>query len=193
MVGTFGNTTGGTPPVDTSQGPLWRERRDVPVYQVELWPNQSLTKPGLYWFLGISAAFLIFPLVALAGTGAFWGLVPFLALAFFGIWFAIRRNAKNLRLSETLSIWSDEVRVERLDPNGRTRRWQADPVKVRVRIHKDARIEDYLTMTGGGREIELGAFLSPEERVSLADEIESALTRAIRGLSRNGPGDALRQ
>ena len=53
-------------------------------------------------------------------------------------------------------------------------------MRARVRIHPDARIEDYMTMTGGGREIELGAFLSPEERVELADEIERALTAAIR-------------
>ena len=110
----------------------------------------------------------------------FWGLLPFLVLALVGVWYAIRRNGQNLDLSETLSIWRDEVRVERRQPDGQRLRWQAEPMRVRIRIHKDARIEDYLTLSGGGRVIELGAFLAPEERVALADEIEQALTRALR-------------
>ena len=171
---------GGKPPAVVVSGPVWRERRDKPVYSVELWPNQSLTRTGLKWFLGISAAFLMFPLVSIGGTTVFWGLVPFLLLAFLGMWYAIRRNGRNLSMSEKLWIWRDEVRVERREANGRRLRWQAEPMRVRLRIHKDAAIEDYLTLSGGGRVIELGAFLAPEERVALADEIESALTRALR-------------
>lgn len=110
----------------------------------------------------------------------FWGLLPFLVLALVGVWYAIRRNCRNLDLSETLSIWRDEVRVERRQPDGQRLRWQAEPMRVRLRIHKDAQIEDYLTLSGGGRVIELGAFLAPEERVALAHEIEQALTRALR-------------
>ena len=83
-------------------------------------------------------------------------------------------------MDERLTLWRDEMRVERREPDGRVLRWQADPMRVRLRLHKEAKVEDYLTLAGGGREIELGAFLSPEERVALADEIEAALTRALR-------------
>ncbi|MEM9060353.1 MAG: DUF2244 domain-containing protein [Pseudomonadota bacterium] len=167
-------------PAASVAGPNWRDRKDRPIYQVELWPNQSLTQPGLIWFLGISAAFLALPAATIIGTAVFWGLTPFLAIAFLGIWFAIRLNGRNLSFSETLWIWRDEIRVERREPNGRRLRWQAEPFRVRLRIHKDAKIEDYLTLSGGGRIIELGAFLAPSERIALADEIESALTRAVR-------------
>ncbi|MGD1926013.1 MAG: DUF2244 domain-containing protein [Paracoccaceae bacterium] len=171
---------GGRPSAVTASGTVWRDRKDKPVYEVVLWPNQSLTRPGLSWFLGISAAFLILPAATIIGTAVFWGLIPFLVLSFIGVWFAIRRNGRNLSLSETLWIWRDEVRVERREPSGKRLRWQAEPMRVRLRIHKDAKIEDYLTLSGGGRIIELGAFLAPEERIALADEIEAALTRAIR-------------
>lgn len=130
--------------------------------------------------MGISAGFLILPLLSIGGTTVFWGLIPFLLLAYWGIWFAIRRNGRNLILSETLSIWRDEVRVERREANGQVRRWMAEPIQVRIQVHKDGQIEDYLTLAGSGRIIELGAFLSPEERVSLSDEIERALNRALR-------------
>ncbi len=174
------HTAGGPPPAVVVSGPQWRERRDKPVYDVTLWPNQSLTGQGLIWFLGISAGFLILPLIGIAGTAVFWGLIPFLALAFGGMWLAIRRNRANLRITEELKIWRDEVRVERREPGGQILRWQAEPLRVRIKLHKDQRIEDYLTLSGSGREIELGAFLAPEERVELAEEIEAALTRAIR-------------
>ena len=123
----------------------------------------------------------MFPLLGLIGTLAFWGLLPFMALAFVGIWFAIRRNGRNLRISETLWIWRDEVRVERREPSGRVLRWQSAPRDVRVRVYADGKVEDYLTLSGAGREIELGAFLAPEERTRLSDEIEAALTRAVTG------------
>ena len=171
---------GGRPPAARVSGPDWRIRKDRPIYRVELWPNQSLTPTGLRVVLGISALMLALPLTFLVGTLAFWGLLPFLAAALWGLWYAIRRNGRNLRITEVLEVWRDEVRVERRDPDGRIRRWMAEPLRVRLQLHKDAQIEDYLTMTGGGREIELGAFLSPEERVELAEEVEAALTRAIR-------------
>ena len=120
------------------------------------------------------------PLLAVIGTPVFWGLLPFVIGAVAAAFWALKRNGRNLDLSETVEIWRDEVRVERRDPNGRLRRWQADPMRARIRLHKDGRVEDYLTMSGGGREIELGAFLAPEERVALSEEIEAALTRAIR-------------
>ena len=160
-------------------GPHWRERRDRPVYQVELWPNQSLTRSGLKIVLGITAAGLSIPLLSVLGTAVFWPLLPFMALALWALWFAIRRNGRNLEMSETLTIWPDEIRVERQEADGRRLRWMAEPLRTAVQVHAGARIEDYLTLSGGGREIELGAFLAPEERLDLAEEIEAALTRAI--------------
>jgi len=168
------------PPPAPEFVPQWRERRDQPIYRVELWPNQSMTRPGYWSFMGISACFLALPLFMAAGTPIFWGLAPFMGGALWAVWYAIRKNARNLQMCETLWLWRDEMRVERREANGRIRRWQAEPLRVRIRLHQDARIEDYLTLTGGGREIELGAFLAPEERVQLADELEAALTRALR-------------
>ena len=171
-------TAGGSPAV--AVGPIWRERLDRPIYDVTLWPNQSLTRRGRHMVKGTAAAGFALPLGAMAGTPVFWGLAPFLLLAFGALWLAFRRNGLHLRIEERLTLWRDEMRVERREPDGRLLRWQAEPLRVRLRLHKNAHVEDYLTLAGGGREIELGAFLSPEERVALAGEIESALTRAIR-------------
>ncbi len=111
---------------------------------------------------------------------AFWGMLPFVLATAGLLWLGLRRSDRDrLGLSEELTLWRDELRVERREPGGRCLRWSAEPLKVRLRL-RPGPIENYLTLTGGGREIELGAFLSPPERIALMDEIEAALTRAIR-------------
>jgi len=163
----------------------WRERRDRPVYQARLWPNRSLAPSGRRLVLRIAAVGLALPLVALVSLGSpmVWGLAPFALAALAGLWLGLRRSERDGRLTEQVTIWPDEMRIERREPDGRLRRWSADPWRVRVRLHEDAKVEQYLTLAGGGREVELGAFLSPDERVALAAELEEALTRAVRGWS----------
>jgi uncharacterized membrane protein len=44
-----------------------------------------------------------------------------------------------------------------------------------LKLRDTRTIKHYLTMTGGEREIELGVFLSPKERVDLMHKINDAL------------------
>ena len=163
-------TAGGEPPAV--------DRSDPPLYQVTLWPNLSLGRRGYWVVMAGAAAMLSLPMLALGSSKAALGLAPFVlgALAALG-WF-LRRNARDLALHEQLRLWADLMAVERHEPSGRVLRWQANPHWVRVKLHPDGRPQNYLTLKGGGREIELGAFLSPEERAELAEEIEMAMARA---------------
>lgn len=171
---------GGVPPAGRISGPQWRERHDRPVYQATLWPNQSLTYRGYVIVLIVAGAGLGLPLLGLFGTGVFWLIAAFVIVPFLALRFAFQQNKRALRIEERLQIWRDEVRVERREPDGRILRWQCDPMRLRVHLYKDGKVEDYLTLAGGGREIELGAFLSPEERVELADEIEAGLNQSLK-------------
>lgn len=154
------------------------ERSDPPIFSVVLWPNLSLGRRGFWIVMAGTAAMLSLPLIPLVGSRALLGLLPFgiAALAALG-WF-LRRNARDLSLHEELRLWPDLVSVERHEPSGRVRRWQANPHWVRLKLKPEGRPQNYLTLKGGGREIELGAFLSPEERADLADQLEAALARA---------------
>jgi len=58
--------------------------------------------------------------------------------------------------------------------------WEANPYWVRVALHaKGGPVPNYLTLSGGGREVELGAFLSPPERVELKSLLERELRSAL--------------
>jgi uncharacterized membrane protein len=162
-------------------------RSDPPIYQVTLWPHRSLSPRGFAMVMVGTAVMLSIPLIPLLGSPVALGIAPFLvaALALLGLF--IRRNQRDLSLHEELRLWPDLMAVERYEPGGRVLRWQANPYWVRIRLHPQGRPENYLTLKGGEREIELGAFLSPEERTELAAQLEDALRRARLP---SGPGPA---
>lgn len=173
---------GGRPPAACTSGAWveWRDRQDRPLYQVTLWPHRSMTPVLRRNMLVLAVAGFCVPLVPAWGTPVFWGLLPFLIAGLICLRLGFWMSDRSGRLHEVLTIWRDEMRVERFEPKGRVLRWAADPFRVRVVLHEDARLESYLTLAGGSREIELGAFLAPWERVELKDEVDAALLRAFR-------------
>jgi uncharacterized membrane protein len=152
-------------------------RRDRPILELTLRPNRSMTWRDGAWVVGLLAAGLAVPLVPLAGTAAAWGMLPFLVGALVALYWAIRRNMHDGLLTEELRLWPDLITVVRREPSGEVRLWHAHPFWVRLRLLDGERVEKYLTLQGNGREIELGAFLSPGERQTLYDTLGTALSR----------------
>lgn len=147
--------------------------------ELRLWPHRSLDERGFAVFIGATFALSLVPLTAVLGTVVLWVLLPFLMAALAMVWIALRTSAAQARLTETLTLEPGRVALERREPRGRVRRWEANPHWVRVTLHREGGpVENYVTLTGGGREVEIGAFLSPDERVRLRDELTRALARA---------------
>ncbi|MBS0563532.1 MAG: DUF2244 domain-containing protein [Proteobacteria bacterium] len=143
---------------------------------LRLWPNRSLTAGGFVAFFAASAFLLALPMLALVGTAALWVVFGFAALALGCLWLAISRSNRALGVTETLTLTEDRIVLDRRDPGGRIRSWAANPYWVRVSLDPDGGpVPDYLTLTGDGREVELGAFLSPDERRALAGELRALL------------------
>lgn len=148
----------------------------APVFRVRLRPNRSLTPGGFATFIGITCALLSLPLLALLGTPVLWGILPFLMIAVAGVWIAIRRNWDDGRLTEVLTLWPDRIELLRINPRGPDQHWTANPFWVRLEMHSDkGPVENYITLEGAGRSVELGAFLSPDERAELHHDLARAL------------------
>lgn len=154
------------------------ERKDPPRLTLILWPNRSLTATGFRRVMILTAVGLTIPVIPFLGTAVGWGLLPFVLTALGALYLAFRRNYRDGRLCEELRLWPDMIAVSRMEPDGRVRHWHANPYWVQVKLHDDARIESYLTLKGNGREIELGAFLSPDERVELYEKLSRELKDA---------------
>lgn len=151
---------------------------DPPAARLTLWPHRSLTARGFVWFVGGTAVAVSLPLLAVLGSPVLWGLLPFMLLTIGGIWWALDRNTRDGALTEELTLWRDRMDLVRRDPRGVRQEWTADPYWVRVELHETGGpVEKYLTLKGGNREVEIGAFLSPDERVALRAELADALAR----------------
>lgn len=145
---------------------------------LELWPHQSMTAPGFAGFIGATAALLALPLLGLLGTGVGWVLMLFLLLGLAAIWTALRANQRARMLREDLALWPDRIRIAHHRPGRAPLTWEDNPYWVRVRLTPEGGpVANYLTLKGHDREVELGAFLSPEERERLASDLRDALAR----------------
>lgn len=145
-------------------------------FELWLWPYRSLPIRGFVWFFAITAALLSLPLLAVIGTTVLWGLLPFVVLALWGVWFAFQRTYRSGETFELLQFDRANLHLRRHDTGKPDREWQANPYWVRVTLRKGP-VQDYLTLGDGKRELELGAFLTPQERRSLHDEIHNRLSR----------------
>ena len=144
--------------------------------RLRLWPHQSLPRQGFVWFIGITVTLISVPTLALLGNPALWALLPFVVLAVAGVWFALQRSYRDGAIIEDLTLTPTLVTLTRHGPQGRRQDWQANPHWVRVVLHPTAGpVPNYLTLQGGPREVELGAFLSEEERIALRAEVQAAL------------------
>lgn len=153
-----------------------QSNRGTPRLHLILTPYKSLTPEGFVWFIAVTAGLISLPLLGILGTSVFWALLPFIVVAVWGIWTALHRSWRDMELAETVMIWDDLIRVERTDPRRPPRDWEANPYWVRMKLHpKGGPVPNYLTLQGGPREVELGAFLTPLERVELKDLLDKTL------------------
>lgn len=146
--------------------------------RLHLWPHRSLSQRGFVGFVGLTAVLIALPLLPNLGSPVLWALLPFLLATIWGIWFALRKNGRDRDIVEDLSLTPDRITLVRHGPKGQRQDWEANPYWLRVTLHETGGpVPNYLTLKGGGREVELGAFLSEEERVALKGEIDAKLHR----------------
>lgn len=144
--------------------------------RLHLWPYRSLPRRGFVAFIAITAALLALPLLAVLGSPILWGLLPFLLAAIAAIWVALERSYRDAMITEDLILTVDLITLTRLGPNGNRQEWQTNPHWVRVSLYPTGGpVPNYLTLRGNGREVELGAFLTPEERAVLCSELKDRL------------------
>mgnify|MGYP002777924058 CR=1 FL=1 len=163
----------------------WAEGRDAApgepgaVRTLRLWPFRSLPPAGFALFFAATAALAALPLLLVLGTAVLWFvLVPMVAVVA-GTWWALRLTYRSAEVEEELVVRPDRLTLTRRERRGGERRWEANPHWVRAALHpRGGPVPNYLTLSGAGRTVEIGAFLSEEERVALKAEIEDALRRA---------------
>ncbi|ETW13087.1 hypothetical protein ATO8_07746 [Roseivivax marinus] len=153
------------------------DRPDMPA-ELRLWPHNSLPPAGFAAFILGTFGMATLPLYGLLGTKLLWGLLPFLLIALAGMYYALRRNESDRRILEVLTVSREAVELVRHDPRGQERRWSCNPYWTRVALHqKGGPVPNYVTLSGAGREVEIGAFLSEDERKALYGELSDRVAK----------------
>ncbi len=143
-----------------------------------LWPHRSLPRKGMAMAIGFAFVMILIPTLPLLGTPVLWGLLPFELGAVWLLWFALERSYASGRLREDLTLWRDRIEIVRVNPRGPPQSWAANPFWVRLSLAETGGpVVNYVTLSGAGREVELGAFLTPEERRGLHRDLQGLLHR----------------
>jgi uncharacterized membrane protein len=142
---------------------------------LRLWPHHSLPRRGFVGFIGGTALLISLPLFFVLGSAVLWGLLPFFVAAVAGMYWALERNYRDGDILEVLTFHTTRLHLSRHGPRGRHQVWEANPHWARVELHQTGGpVPNYITLRGGPREVEIGAFLSEEERIALSAELERA-------------------
>ncbi|MEO0401982.1 MAG: DUF2244 domain-containing protein [Pseudomonadota bacterium] len=156
----------------------WTSTPDAAVQELQLWPHNSLPQQGMAAVVLTTFTLILIPALPLLGSVVLWGLLPFLMLAVWGIYFALQRNRKSRQIIEVLTLDGDDTHLTRTDAKGGVQEWECNRYWTQVTKYEDAGpVPHYVTLKGKGREVEIGAFLSEEERIALYDDLQRAFRR----------------
>ncbi len=151
---------------------------DMPEWQLSLWPYRSLLRKDFVLFMGATCLIVALPLLVVLGSPILWGLLPFFLLMISGVWFALHVSYKRGEVLEELTVTQERAHLVRHNPKGDVQDWEANRYWVSVHLHTDGGpVANYITLRGGPREVEIGAFLDAGERLALYDDLK----RALRG------------
>ena len=143
---------------------------------LHLWPHNSLPQRGAAAWVLMIFGFATIPLIAVLGSALLWGLLPFVLLAVGGMWLAIEMNYRQRRILEVLTLSDTQAHLIRHNPKGDAQEWACNRYWARIEMHADGGpVPNYVTLKGSGREVEIGAFLSEDERLALYDELSVKL------------------
>ena len=152
------------------------EKRNPKTWRATLTPHRSLTRAGFIAIMSLLAGANLTAGTVFFLAGA-WPVAGFLGLDVLAIWWAFRRNFADARRTERIEITEHELLIER-HAHGKerevtrfVRRW----VRVELEDDIERQLVGNLFVKCRGRMVEIGQFLSPQERRHLAHELRTAL------------------
>ena len=109
-----------------------------------------------------------------------WPVLGFFGLDVAVIYLAFKANYRWARIYETVRLTSDSLLVERIRPSGKVQRWRFQPYWLKVQIDQPVKHDSQLVLSSHGKRLKIGSFLSPDERVEVANALQDTLTKLHR-------------
>ncbi|HLI10139.1 MAG TPA: DUF2244 domain-containing protein [Alphaproteobacteria bacterium] len=145
-------------------------------FDAVLMPHRSLSPTGFWLLMALISGISFVSGMFFVLRGA-WPVTGYFGLDVLLIYLAFKASYRSARLYETIRLTEDALVVERVAPSGRLQRWSFQPYWLRVEIDDPPEHDSALVLTSHGRELTIGAFLTPEERLEVARALRDALDR----------------
>ena len=143
---------------------------------ITLWPYRSLSLQGFRILIAVLAS-----LMSLIGLGFYligaWPVVGFLGLEIFIVWYAFKWNYRSGQLVETVAITPQQVDIIRTDWRGRSRTICLNGVWIKAELDTKEKKRCRLYLRHHAIKLEIGAFMPPAEKPSLAVALNEAFAR----------------
>lgn len=150
--------------------------RPEPILSLTLWPNRAMDKQAFYYLMLVLFGAMMIPIIPFIGSKTLFLVLPFSLCTLLLLFLSMMLNYRSGRLYESITIWPDLIEVRRCEVNGEDKNWSGNPYWTKVKLYtENQKVENYLTLSGSGREVELGSFLAPSERLELKKKIDAVM------------------
>ena len=143
-------------------------------FEATIYPNPPIGRRGFAVLMIATAS-----ASSLIGLGCYligaWPVVGFLGLDVLLLYLAFRVVRRRARCREHIRLDASGLHVRRVEADGSAREWRFEPYWVQVRMDDPPRRDSWLTLTSHGLSLRVGSFLSPVERLALAQALRAAL------------------
>jgi uncharacterized membrane protein len=143
---------------------------------ITLWPYRSLSLPGFRILMAVLSS-----LMGLIGLGFYllgaWPVIGFLGLEIFIVWYAFKWNYRSGQLMETVEITPNQVDVTRTDWRGHSKTICLNGIWIKAELDTEGKKKCSLYLRQHALKLEIGAFMPPSEKPSLAAALNEAFTR----------------
>jgi uncharacterized membrane protein len=152
------------------------------LFDARLSPHASLPPAGFALLMAALCTLSFAAGVAFVTMGA-WPVFGFFGLDVAALYIAFRISYARARRYETVRLTMEKLAIERVDPRGQIERFEFQPYWLRVLMDDPPRHDSQLVLRSHGRALAIGAFLTPAERLELANALKTALARLRSGYS----------
>lgn len=146
-----------------------------------LWPHRLLGWRATF-LLALATGIAMTAVLVSFGLGPLqaWPVVGCMSLTFFGLALALWVNHRSTRMAEIIEINPHVVHVARLSPATPQRQEKFNATWLRISVRSDRTVTNPITLCENGRSMSIGEFLSPQERIALAEALKASLRTAAQ-------------
>jgi len=106
-----------------------------------------------------------------------WPVLGFCGLEILLLYLAFHINYISGKKSEEVKLTENLLEVRKISSLGHVLHWRFEPTWLQVTIDEPLKHDSKLKLASHGRSLEIGAFLTPKERLQLARALRNALDR----------------